>query len=117
MQLLRSLESELSYAKKIAGAGWEGIASARQDVNRNPFAMAWMPTAVGAGIGIVTSLIRRRSASIAALGGMVGGAVGFGAGIAWGSKQFARTAARKSIRAINAVRDARWLERNPIDYA
>jgi hypothetical protein len=51
------------------------------------------------------------------MGGLVGSALGFGGGVAWASRGFTGTAARHAIRGVNNVRDARWLERNPIDYA
>jgi hypothetical protein len=52
-----------------------------------------------------------------ALGGVVGGALGAGIGAAWGSRDFMRKVARGAIKDVNAVRDAHWLEKNPITYA
>ena len=120
MRFLRTLESELSYTRKIAAAGWEGIASAhRQHPGEVCTLPVWRFAALGAGMGILTGFVNgnRRSASRVALGGLIGSFVGMGAGVSWGSRQFAGTAARNSTRLINAVLDARWLERNPIDYA
>jgi len=119
MELLRSLKSELLYATEMAGAGLNGIASARQDFDRNLFTPAWMPTAIGGGIGLLSRFLvgKRRSASSVAIGGLLGSVVGFTAGVAWKSRHVTGTAARKSIRLVNAVRDARWLEQNPVDYA
>ena len=42
---------------------------------------------------------------------------GFSGGMAYASRAVIRTAARSSARKVNAVRDARWLEKNPIAYA
>lgn len=124
MGILRMVESDLVYARKMVGAGWDGIASARKELNGEVFTSAskaagWTPTAIGAGLGMLSSHLigKRRSASSVAMGGLIGSVVGFGAGVAWGSRRFTGTAARKSIRLMTAVRDARWLERNPIDYA
>ena len=119
---IQSLGSDLRYARKMAAAGWTGIASARQEHNRNLLTPAgsavWIPAALGAGIGILSGLgARRRSASWVALGGFVGSILGFGAGVAWQSRHFTGSAARNAARHIGAVLDERWLERNPINYA
>jgi hypothetical protein len=52
-----------------------------------------------------------------AAGGLVGSAVGFGAAMAWISRGATRAVARTTIQKVNKVRDARWLELNPINYA
>jgi hypothetical protein len=123
MEIRRSLESELAYARKIADAGWTGIASARQGFDRSLFTSAktaiWLPAAIGAGVGVLSRCVigKRRSVSNVALSGFVGSVVGFGAGVAWKSRQVTGRAARNSMRMINEVRDAHWLERHPIDYA
>ena len=60
---------------------------------------------------------KRRSASSVVIGGLLGSVVGWGAGVAWKSRHFAGAATTKAMRSIHAVRDAHWLEQNPIDYA
>ena len=121
MEFLRSVKTEVSYAKKIAGAGWQGIALAREQADGDIFTSAgravWMPTALGAGIGMLTRMGKGKTPFTVALGGLIGSVVGLSAGFAWGSRRFTGHAARNSTRLINAVLDARWLERNPIDYA
>ena len=120
MNFLRMLQSELSYTRKIAAAGWEGIASAQRQHDGEIFQPAnWTLAALGAGVGVLSGLVNRKRTSVStmALGGLIGSFVGLGAGVAWGSRQFAGTAARNSTRLISGVLDARWLERNPIDYA
>jgi hypothetical protein len=37
--------------------------------------------------------------------------------LAWASRGYTGSAARGAIKKINVVRDARWLEKNPINYA
>ena len=51
------------------------------------------------------------------MGGLVGGAFGAAAALAWASRGFAGIAARKAVLQVNAARDAHWLETHPIDYA
>jgi hypothetical protein len=59
----------------------------------------------------------RKSASRTALGGLIGAALGLGAGLAWASRLHLAGAARTATRRVNATRDAHWLEAHPIDYA
>src|SRR3954454_19367611 len=114
----------LRYAKQLIGAGLDGIAAARQESNGAIFTpplqtVALTPTAIGATIGALGSrLIRRdKGASGAAIGGLIGSVFGFGAALAWASRDFTRPAARKTVHGVNTVRDAHWLESHPITYA
>jgi hypothetical protein len=108
----------------LVGAGLDGIAIVRQE-SRGPVfttplqTVAWTPTAIGATIGAVGArLIRReKGASGMAIGGLIGSLFGFGAALAWASRDFTGPAARKTLRGVNAVRDAHWLETHPITYA
>jgi len=79
----------------------------------------WMTTVIGGTVGALTALLagRRRSGYGTALGGLVGSAVGFGGGVAWASRGYTGALGRSVIQKVNAARDARWLERNPINYA
>jgi hypothetical protein len=121
---VRSLRSDLSYFRQLVGAGWDGIASARQELNSGVFpsprqAVLWTPAAIGATIGVLGPRLigNRKSASSMAMGGLVGSVLGFGAALAWSSRRFTGPAARKAVRNVNAARDARWLETHPINYA
>jgi len=120
----RSRKPDVGYLKKLVGAGWDGIASARQEMRGGVFSppletAVWTPAAVGAAIGLVGTrfLVKRKSASSAAVGGLVGSIVGCGAAIAWSSRGYTSCAAHKAVRLVNAARDAHWLESHPIDYA
>jgi hypothetical protein len=118
------LESDITYVRNLAEAGVNGVSS----VWNRPGDRALAPTlrdsvsvgtAIGGAIGILSILLarRRRSGYGTALGGLVGCAIGFGGGVAWASRDFTGAAARSVIHRVNAVREARWLEKNPIDYA
>ena len=119
-----SLKPDLGYLKRLAGAGWDGFASARQEMRGGMFSppletAVWTPAALGAAIGMVGTrlLVKRKSASSAAVGGLVGSLVGCGAAIAWSSRRYTNRAAHRAARLVNAARDAHWLESHPIDYA
>jgi hypothetical protein len=117
------LASDIAYFRNMVKAGLDGITSARNErsgiFTPRWKAAAWTPALVGAAIGALSTCFdkKRRSVPRAAIGGLVGSALGFGGGVAWASRSFTGTAARHAIRGVNNVRDARWLERNPINYA
>ncbi len=112
-----SLGSNLTYLKQLAGAGLEGIESARREVR--PIVPVWAPVAIGVVVGLLGATMtgRRKTVSRTAMGGLVGTVVGLSAGLAWTSGRSFGPAARAAARRVNAVRDARWLARNPINYA
>ena len=117
------LASDIAYFRNLIKAGLNGITSARNETSGifTPRwkAAAWTPALVGAAVGALSTCFDKKYRSVprAAIGGLVGSALGFGGGVAWASRGFTGTAARHAIRGVNSVRDARWLERNPIDYA
>jgi hypothetical protein len=117
-------ESNLSYFRRLVEAGLEGLVSAGEgsrDAAFNPALTpaVWAPTAIGAAIGTLSAVMGRdrRSGSSIMARALVGSVFGFGGGMAFASRGVIRTAARSSARKVNAVRDARWLEKNPIAYA
>lgn len=115
-----ALESNLTYARKLVAAGLEGLAGEATPAFGPALTPAvWAPTAIGAAIGTLSALLGRdrRSGSSIVARALVGSACGFGGGMAFASRRVIRTAARSSARKVNAVRDARWLEKNPIAYA
>jgi hypothetical protein len=48
---------------------------------------------------------------------LLGGAIGFGLGLAWSSRRLTASVAEQAFRSMNKVRDEHWLENHPIDYA
>jgi hypothetical protein len=49
--------------------------------------------------------------------GVLGGVIGFGAGVVWNSRRLTAAVAKGALRNVGRVRDEHWLERHPIDYA
>lgn len=124
METVRSIQSDLAYFKQLVGAGWDGVTATRRELDEGVFmsplqAVVWGPTAIGATIGMLSSRATgsRKSALRMALGGLIGSVLGFGAALAWASREFTGPAARRAVRHVNAARDAHWLETHPIDYA
>jgi hypothetical protein len=120
MRIIPTLKSEVIYARDIVKAGLDAAASAG---NASSLARATQsalaPAALGAAVGILGVYLGRkeRSRNIALLGGLVGCALGFTTGVAWGTRERTRLCCMNAAHNVQAVRDAHWLEKNPIAYA
>ena len=127
MGILPSLKSEAVYARDIVKAGLDAATSAVKtlpaDTHRADLARigqsSLAPAVLGAAIGILTVYLGRRgrAGTTAILGGLVGGALGFTGGVAWGTRQHTKLCYRAATTNIQSVRDAHWLEKNPVAYA
>jgi hypothetical protein len=118
------LRPDVSYIRRLAEAGLDGVTSAwnapcDRTVVSNASNAVWLTAAAGGLVGGISALMmgRRKSGYKTAFGVLVGGATGYGSGLAWKSRVFPTTIGRSVMRRVNAVRDERWLEKNPIDYA
>lgn len=128
MDLGERVKSNLDYGKKLVRSGLEGAADGRnaylEGTPLSPFLSeaarsAWNPAVVGACIGLLGSYMgrRNRSTNRAVVLAALGAIVGFGAGFTWTSRHLATSIGHEAAKRVNAVRDERWLERNPINYA
>jgi len=128
MGLRRWSKSNLDYGLKVLNSGLEGARSGREAfLHGEPLAPfltesvrnAWELAAIGACIGVLGSYPGPRPNSInrAFAYGFLGGAIGFGAGVAWESRRLTASVARGAVRNMGRARDEHWLERHPIDYA
>lgn len=124
METAHRIGSDVAYAKRLIGAGWNGISDARHELHDQVFApplkrSAWTPMALGAAVGLLGTrvVVRRRTPLAMVVAGAAGLLVGLGAAAAWTSRRFTREAGRAAAQRVGAARDARWLELNPIDYA
>jgi hypothetical protein len=119
-----NVKSDLVYARKLVEAGVNGVATAWEKAGDRPLepmtgSAVWMPAGIGAAAGLLSVCLNRnrRSASSLAAFGLLGSVLGFGAAVAWASRDFSGTAVRTARHKVNTLRDARWLEHHPIDYA
>jgi hypothetical protein len=122
------LKSELEYGRDLADSGWQGARTAYGSMaqeepvgellSRSARA-SWAPTAMGAGIGALCGLLVQRrkpnTAAVVAMG-VVGGFVGFTAGVAWETRQLSSGIARGAMRKIGSTRDSHWLGKHPINF-
>jgi hypothetical protein len=128
MSLYGWLRSNAQYARRLANSGLQGASGGRDEFLKGkaiaPYLgesaqEAFVDAALGACIGILGACINRerRSVSRTVALGLVGGAIGFGAGMTWRTRSLAANIARGALKTTDAVRDERWIEKHPIDYA
>lgn len=128
MDLYKWSKSNADYGRKLVDSGIEGARSGEEAFldgkSLTPFLSesvrsALKPAALGACIGVLGSCPGCREKSIARtlLYGLLGGAIGLGAGVAWESRRLTASVAGSALRNIGRVRDEHWLAKHPIDYA
>jgi hypothetical protein len=127
MDLYEWSKSNADYGRKLFDSGIEGARSGRDAfLEGEPLApflgesarSAWKAAALGACLGVVASYPGRRRKSFARTlaYGLLGGAIGLGAGLAWESRRLTASVADGAWSSIGKVRDERWLTDNPINY-
>ena len=121
-------KSSIDYGRKLLDSGLEGARSGEGEfLQGEPLApfleesarQALEPATIGVFLGVLSSCAgnRENSASKTLLYGLLGGVIGFGVGVAWGSRRLAASVASSAFESMGKVRDEHWLENNPIDYA
>jgi hypothetical protein len=121
-------KSNIDYGKKLLDSGLDGARSGEGEfLHGEPLAPfleesarhALKPAALGVLLGVLGSCAgnEHKSTSKTLVYGLLGGAIGFGLGVAWGSRRLAASVATSAFRSMDKVRDEHWLENNPIDYA
>jgi hypothetical protein len=128
MDLRKWSKSNGDYGRELLHSGIEGARSGREAFlngeSLTPFLSesvrsALKPAALGACLGVLGSYpgSREKSISRALAYGLLGGVIGFGAGVAWESRHLTASAACGALRNVGKVRDEHWLTKHPIDYA
>ncbi len=128
MELRNWSKSEFEYGRRVLSSALEGARCGGgaffKGRSLTPFISegvrdALKPAAVGACIGVLGSCPgdHRNSIGRTLAFGLVGWAIGFGAGVAWKTRGLTECVASNAFRNINKRRDEHWLERHPIDYA
>jgi hypothetical protein len=120
-------KAEVEYGRKVLDSGVEGALSGREKFldgkpmsgfMREWFQEAWKPAALGAAIGVLGSCPgNRKSVGRTVAFGVLGGIIGFAAGLAWDSRDLTKSAVSAALDNIERVRDEHWFEMHPIDYA
>jgi hypothetical protein len=121
------LKSNANYSRKLVHSAAEGAHLGEEAFlhgeRLGPFLRvvahdAVRPAAVGALVGFVSSLVEGRRHPVRTLAfGLMGGAIGFGASLAWKSRPLTISIVNGARKELEKVRDQHWFEQNPIDYA
>ena len=122
------LKSEMEYGRDLADSGWQGARTAYGSIlQEEPVGEiitrsarnSWAPTVMGAGLGAFCGLLAQRrkpnTPAVVALG-VVGGFLGFTAGVAWETRQISSGIARGAMRKMGTTRDSHWLGKHPINF-
>ena len=128
MQSKKAVGTYLRYGRSLANSGAAGMRSGRDAyLNGKPLGAVLTQkaraslglAAIGACAGLLQCFVsgrdRRIPKSIAL--GAVGSAIGFFAGFTWKTRDLTASMVQGAARNMGSVRDERWLERHPIDYA
>ena len=128
MDLRKWSRSEVHYGRRILDSGLEGIRSGEEEfLHGKPLTpyvgksvrAALVPAAIGACLGLLGSFPVSRSEKTSRMLylGLLGGAIGLTAGLAWESRRITESAARGALQNIHKVRDEHWVEKHPVAYA
>ena len=122
-------KSNTDYGRKLVNSGLQGARSGREAfLQETPLAPylgdsarhAWKPAAIGACVGVLGGscpFSRNKSVGRTIVYGLLGGLLGFGAGLLWESRSLTASVASGAMRNMERVRDEHWLAKHPIDYA
>lgn len=127
MNLVKWSKSEANYGRKLMDSAIEGARqgegkllkgeSLRRYLEKSAL-NAIVPTTLGACLGWFGGYLEDKRSSRRALAcAVLGGAIGFGASIIWENRELTASVASGAWQSLNKTRDARWFEKNPIDYA
>ncbi len=128
MNLREWSKSEAKYGKKVLDSGLEGVRSAREEVLKGKSLKSFLSEAVrvalkaatvGACLGALSAYPARRNRSIVRIleFGLLGGAIGFGTGLAMEGRELTENAAGAALRNVHKVGDEHWVEKHPVAYA
>jgi len=122
------IRRRLHYGRELFNSGLSGLRNGRvAHLQRQPLYGVLSESARGAlglaAIGACAALAGsclsgRRDRSAKAVGyGVAGGLVGMLLALGWKTRELTACMGRSALKEMGAVRDQRWLENHPIDYA
>jgi hypothetical protein len=128
MNFIEWSKSSVDYGQKLVNSALEGAREGEdeflQDESLVPYLgesarEAAVPAIIGAYVGAFGASLAggRRSTARTVAFGLLGGAIGFGAGLLWQNRELGARVASSAWDKINKTRDEHWFEKNPIDYA
>ncbi|HEV3511350.1 MAG TPA: hypothetical protein VGS05_06575 [Candidatus Sulfotelmatobacter sp.] len=128
MNVLERSKSYVEYGRKLVDSAVQGARAGEdkflKEESPSPFLSGYAqqalgPAVLGACLGALGGCFAngQRSKGRILACGLLGGAVGFTAGVLWDSRHFTGSIASEAWKSIGKTRDEHWFERNPIDYA
>jgi len=122
------MKNGLQYGRALVHSGLSGLRNGRDShLHGQPLCEVLTGSARGAlglaAIGTCAALLGscvsgRRTRSVKAVGfGVVGSVIGLAVGLAWKTRELTASMGRSALKEMGAVRDERWLQTHPIDYA
>ena len=128
MNFMEWSKSSADYSRKLVDSAFEGARTGEDKFLKHapltPFLnesarRALAPAVVGACMGVLRSCLgnERRSTPRVLADGLLGGAIGFGAGMIWENRKLTASVVSSAWESIGKTRDEHWFENNPIDYA
>lgn len=118
------LETNIEEGRKLIGSGIQGADAARkQALSSQPEFLkdasgSWKLAVVGACLGAVAGYFsdNGHSKRNAAVGGLLGAALGVSGGFAWAGRHLAGAMAQGAMKNISSTRDENWLNNHPVAY-
>jgi hypothetical protein len=128
MNFLEWSKDSVEYGRRLVDSALDGARTGEDDfLHEEPLSpflsesarQALRPAVVGACLGTLGGYLGngRRSPVRAFACGLLGGVIGFSAGMIWDSRQLTASVASGAWKKIGKTRDEHWFEKNPIDYA
>jgi hypothetical protein len=128
MNFMEWSKSSVDYGQRLVNSALEGAREGEEEVLRDESLSprltesarhAMVPALIGAYLGAFGGTLGngRRSTSRAVAFGLLGGAIGFSAALAWENREIGVSVASSAWKKIKQTRDEHWFEKNPIDYA
>ena len=127
MNLTEWSKSNVAYGRKLMDSAVEGAREGESEfLKEEPLGpylersalRAIAPTMIGACVGLAGGYFAtQRSRNKTLICGLLGGVIGFAAGVAWENRNLSASVASGAWKRISKTRDEHWFEKNPIDYA
>jgi hypothetical protein len=128
MTFMEWTKSNVDYGQRLVNSAFEGARHGEEEFLREESLSpvltesarhALLPALIGAYLGAFGGSLGsgRRSTSRAVAFGLLGGAIGFGAALAWDNREIGTSVATSAWKKVKQTRDEHWFEKNPIDYA
>lgn len=127
MNFLEWSKSNVDYGRKLMDSPVEGARAGETEFLREEPLGPYLersalrsiaPTIIGACVGLVGGYLEKpRSRNRTLIYGLLGGVIGFAAGVAWENRNLTASVASGAWKHINKTRDEHWFEKNPINYA